>query len=247
MPTRGIGGGASRNLRPVIIAALAAGFLMLGSNLTYRALAARLAAPASARPIAPEVLSGFPLQIGDWVGQDVPLDPAIVVRTDTDAHVNRGYSRAGGLESVGLYVACGVKVRDLAPHRPEVCYTGNGWTLAGRRLLECPSKDGPPLTCRLFTFSRGTLGAEKIVVLYYYIVDGRTCHDVSVLRFNFWRIGYVAQVQIAALVTEAMTTESATALVSDFVVEAAPRIAGLFERIADDRAADSSRPGDKEE
>jgi hypothetical protein len=231
----------NRSLRPVTIAALSAGLLMLVCDLSYRALANRLAAPVTTRAIPQETLSGLPLQMGDWVGQDVPLDPAIVIRTDTDARVNRNYSRAGGQESVAFYVAAGVKVRDLAPHRPEVCYTGNGWTLTKRTPLEYPLKDGKTLTCWLFTFSRGSLNAQEIAVLYYYIVDGRYCRDVAELRFNFWRIGYVAQVQVAASVTGSLTADLAAELVSGFAVDSSPMVAGLFEHVGSDPNSSSSQ------
>ena len=224
----------NRSLRSVVIAALSASLLMLVCDLAYRALADGSAAPGTAKPITPEALNGFPLQMGSWIGVDVPLDPAIVTRTDTDAHINRNYSRAGGTENLGLYVAGGVKVRDLAPHRPEVCYTGNGWTLERRRPLEYPLSDGKTLLCWLFTFSRGSLEAQEMVVLYYYIVDGRFCRDVAELRFNFWRIGYVGQVQVAAPVTRSLTADSAGKLVCEFAVDSAPLIAGLFERAASD-------------
>jgi EpsI family protein len=235
--------GDSPNRRPVIAAAVAASLLMLASGLTYHTLAARLAAPVTTRPIAPEAMKEFPMQIGGWTGQEVPLDEAIVRRTHTDAHINRQYSRHNGLESVSLYVACGVKARDLMVHRPEVCYVGAGWTRTDRRSLDLPLSDGRVLPCNAISFSRGTLDTTNIVVLDYYIVDGEYCRDISLLRSKVWQgsgaVRYVAQVQIAAPIADPAGADSAVRVVSDFAVDSASSIAGLFEHIDTDLSEDS--------
>jgi EpsI family protein len=218
--------------RRVIAAAVAASCLMLVFGLTYRVLAGRLAGPAATAPIDPATVGRFPMQIGEWTGQDVPIDEATVRATDTDAHINRRYTRPGAFESVTLYVACGVKARDLMPHRPEVCYTGNGWTLADKRSDELALSDGTKLPCNIMEFSRGGFSTQRIVVLDYYIVDGQYCSDVSLLRSKAWRgsgaVKYVAQVQVVTSVTATTTAESAMRLVSVFADESAASLAGLF-------------------
>jgi len=220
------------SMRPVLIAATAASILMFAFGETYRVLAARLAAPAAATPIDPAALEQFPLQIGNWTGEDVPLDDAIVRATDTDAHINRRYSRHNGSGRISFYVASGVKARDLMPHRPEVCYTGAGWTLTDRRLVELPLSDSAKLPCNIMQFSRGVLNTQKIVVLDYYLVDGQYCADISLLRSKVWRgsatVRYVAQIQIVTSVTEALNAEAAAKAISDFAVESAALTASLF-------------------
>lgn len=225
--------GISRYRQSVIVAAVAASFVMLVFGIGYRVLAARLAASVNTAPIDPAVMERLPLQIGGWAGQDVPMDEALVRATDTDAHVNRRYSRHSGMESVSLYVACGVKARDLMPHRPEVCYTGSGWTLMDRRSVELPLNDGTELPCNVMQFARGALNAEKVMVLYYYIVDGQYCQDVSLLRSKAWRgsgaVRYVTQIQIVVPITVTLPADSAQRIISDFAGESASLIARLFE------------------
>jgi len=233
----------NQNTRPVMIAAITAGFLMLILGLGYRVLAARLAAPGNAIPISFAMLERFPLQVGDWTGKEVPLDEEIVRATDTDAHINRSYSRNNGLEFVSLYIATGVKARDLMPHRPEVCYTGAGWTRTDKRSMELPLSDGIALPCNVMQFSRGILTTQKIVVLDYYIVDGEYSSDVSLLRSKAWRgsgtVHYVAQVQIVTSISPNQTADSVTKTVSTFAVESASLISQLFEDIEDDQEADN--------
>jgi len=233
------------NRQSVIVAAVVAGFLMLVSSAAYRALAARLAAPVNASPIPPAALERLPLQIGGWTGQEVPLDEAIVRATDTEAHINRRYSRHNASEYISLYVAYGVRARDLMPHRPEVCYTGAGWTLIDRRSMELPLSDGMKLPCSVFQFSRSTLNTKKTVVLNYYIVDRQYCRDVSLLRSKAWRgsgtVRSVAQVQIVASVTANLTADLAARIVYTFAVESAPSISRLFESTKESRRSDKGR------
>jgi len=233
--------------KSVIIAAIAAGLLMFLSSAGYRILAARLEAPVNTTPISFATLQRLPLQIGDWTGREVPLDEAIVRATDTDAHVNRSYSRRGGLEFVSLYIATGVKARDLMPHRPEVCYTGAGWTLMDKRSMELPLSDGTSLPCNVMQFSRGALNTEKVIVLDYYIVDGEYCRDVSLLRskavLGSGAVRYVAQVQIVTSVPSNQTEDPAVKTVRAFAVESALLISGLFEDIEDDQEDEDRKVG----
>ena len=234
----------NQNPRPVMIAAITASFLMLILGLGYRVLAARLSAPGNATPISSAALELLPLQIGDWTGREVPLDEAIVEATDTDAHINRSYSRNNSLEFVSLYIATGVKARDLMPHRPEVCYTGAGWTLIDKRSLELLLSDGTKLPCNVMQFSRGTLTAKKVLVLDYYIVDGEYSSDVSLLRSKAWQgsgtVRYVAQVQIVTSIPSNMTADPAIRTVSTFAVESTSLISRLFEDVEEDQQSDDS-------
>ena len=235
------------NRKLVIVSAVVAGFLMLVSTAAYRVLAARLEAPVNTTPISPAALERLPLQIGDWMGREVPLDEAIVRATDTDAHINRSYSRNNASQYISLYIAAGVKARDLMPHRPEVCYTGAGWTLIDKRSMELPLSDGMELPCMALQFSRGTLNTKKTVLLNYYIVDGQYCRDISRLRSKAWRgsgtVRYIAQVQIIASTTVNLNADSATRLVCDFAAESASSISRLFESAEEDRHSDKTRLG----
>jgi len=236
------------NSKSVIIAAVVAGFLMLVSSAAYQVLAARLASPVNTTSLPPAALEKLPMQIGDWMGQNMPLDEAIVRATDTEAYINRSYLRHNSLECISLYVAYGVRARDLMPHRPEVCYTGAGWTLVDRRSMELSLSDGMKLPCSFFQFSRGTLNTRKVAVLDYYIVDGQYCRDVSLLRSKAWRgsgmVRYVAQVQIVASITANLTADSAEKLVRAFAVESASSISKLFENAEEIRRSDKGRFND---
>jgi EpsI family protein len=233
------------NRKSVAVAAIAAGLVIIVFSAAYSALAARLATPMNITLLTPAELELLPLDIGDWTGQEVPLDEEIVRATDTDAHVNRIYSRRNDTEHISLYIAYGGRARDLMPHRPEVCYTGAGWTIINRRSMELPLNNEMEISCNIFQFSRGTLNTKKTVLLNYYIVDGQYCRDVSRLRFKAWRgsgtVRYVAQVQIVTSTSVNLNASSAEKIACAFAAESASSISRLFESTGDTRLSEEAR------
>lgn len=228
--------------RPVV-AAIVASLIVLAFGLTYHTLAGRLAAPAPTIPIVHDALEQLPMGIADWIGEDIPMDEAIVRATGTDAHINRRYSRGSGLEFVSLFVGCSVSAFDRAIHRPEICYMRAGWTLMDRRSMELSLDGGIKLPYSMFQFYHGDLNREEAMVIHYYIVNGQCYEDVSLLQAKLWRLGatanYIARVLIVAPVRTS-TAETAKRLVSSFAVDSASSIAELFERIRKDQSGHST-------
>lgn len=224
------------NQRSVFIAAAVASFLMLILGVGYRAVAARLAAPVNADPITQETLDRLPSQIGEWTGRDTPIDPNVVEETDTDACLSRRYAKDNGSEVISLWIASGVQVRDLMPHRPEVCYTGSGHTLTSQRVVELPLDSERCLLCNVMHFTRHT---ERVMVLYYYIVDGQYCQDVSQFRYRILdRIGYVTQVQVVTAVRPPGGVEAAEKTAYDFARDSAGPLVDLFKNREEDHPQD---------
>jgi EpsI family protein len=177
--------------------------VLIASGATYRSLAGHYARRTGGITLDRGTLGKLPLEVGEWLGQDVPLEDAIIQATDTDDHVNRKYVEGRGGRQVSFWLAYGIQLRDLQPHRPEVCYPGAGWTLDEINEVSLQLEAGGKLPCRILSFHRGGLQSDIVVVLNYYIIDGTYCPDVSLLRSKQWRLGqggarYAAQVQIAS-------------------------------------------------
>ncbi len=209
--------------------AVAGILLLLAAGTGYRLLAAHYARPAGSVQIPHGTLASLPFEIGDWTGFDEPLDEQVIRATDTDDHLNRVYRRRGG-GAVGLFVGYGFSLRDLAPHRPEVCYPGAGWAVMETRQITDTAADGTELPVQVHQFRRGGLLSERVTVLNYYIVDGQNCADVSLLRSRAWRRNtsatYAAQVQIVA--GGADEDGKSEELVRAFGVSSAPVIRALL-------------------
>lgn len=216
-------------------AALAAACVILAGGVFSRWLSA--AYDASNPPVlGPGALDRIPMQIGSWTGRPRPLDEAIVRAADLDSYVLRSYSRLGR-ESVGLYVGFGIRVRDLAPHRPEVCYPGNGYTLREQHALRIAAGKSE-LPARLLVFSSAGLGATNVAVLTFYIVDGRIVDDVSGFRWRMWAgqnaADYVAQVQITTVFGTEERSSAARSVVEEFAADAATLIVdGVIAAVAE--------------
>ncbi len=210
--------------RAVFVAAI----VLTVSGLAFRTLADRLNRSAGEPTLPRGTLERIPIRIGDWVGRDDPLDERVRAATDSDDLVNRNYALQGGIHQVGFYVSYGVRARDLAPHRPEVCYTGNGWTSKGIEFVELHMPSGASLSCRLLKFGRGGFDERTIVVANYYIVDDTFFPDVSFLRSQAWKgesaVGYTAQVQVACSTSAFRDESAARAAVEQFAAESAETV-----------------------
>ncbi|MBN1346207.1 MAG: EpsI family protein [Phycisphaerae bacterium] len=206
--------------------------LLAVSGVGYRVLAMQLARPTESVPLPRGSLSELPLRLSDWIGRDVPLSEAIIRRTDSDDHVNRVYARHGGTQVVGLFVAYGVRGRDLMPHRPDVCYPGAGWALREKRVISIPLDNDRVLECQVYRFSRGGLDTSMVTVLNYYVVDGEYCPDVSLLRSKVWRGSgrshYMAQVQISCGENALIPATTALEAARSFAVASADPIRALL-------------------
>jgi hypothetical protein len=228
--------------RQLIASLITAGFLLFAFDFIYNATAEWLNAPVTASPISQELVDGLPIQIGSWIGQDVPIDENIIRFTGTDAYISRRYSRNQGLENILLYIPCGTNARALAAHRPEVCYPSAGKMLMNRTSAEFTLKDGTVLPYTIFIFSSGGLNIDKVFVLNYFIIDDKYCGDYSLLESKAWRgsdtVVYIAQVQITASITGSMTTDSMTKIISDFAIDSAIPIANLFKSIDNNKLFD---------
>lgn len=217
--------------------------LMIASGAGYRMAAGRLSGLAGSVVLARGTLNALPLQIGPWNGSDAAVDERIVKATDTDDHVSRNYVRSDGGGEVSLFIAYGVRFRDLMPHRPEVCYTGAGWTLEETSERTLTIDDEFELPCQVHRFGHGGLGSRSITVLNYYIIDGQLCKDVSLLRSHAWRlktdVRYIAQVQIAS--SGRGMRNRAAEVVSAFAADSAPAIRRTLEEAVEKAMVGDSR------
>ena len=219
--------------KPMIVASCTAAVLLLFAGVGYRSLARQLNRATGQQPFAAGTLQSFPQNIGNWVGHDVTLEESIIQAADVDDYLNRVYTRKFDNQTVGFWIAFGIRARDLMPHRPEVCYPGAGWTLRHQDNATLEIGPSTELQARILEFAAGNLNANNLTVLNYYIVDDETCADVALLRSKAWRgqtaIRYMAQVQITCQLNPALGASPVDA-VRDFAQESYPLIRNLLEK-----------------
>ncbi len=119
------------------------------------------------KPESPARVASIPLQLGDWVGQDVPLDKRTYQMLETQDILYRRYRSDSERSPVDLSIVLSRGNRK-AFHPPEVCYVGSGYHLDRRphEFLEIPSMAGGSRVP--FNSLRVGYGQDQELVLFCY-------------------------------------------------------------------------------
>ncbi len=234
----------------VMKAMVVATAVMIAGGVAHRIVANYYGRPTDSVPLANEDLARLPMDLGPWIGTDVPLDEAIIRATDTDAHINRTYRKDG--KSVAVFIAYGVNARQLLPHTPRVCYPQNGWTQDDDSVVDLELTDKSQLPCTIYRFTRGGLTHESVRVLNYYIVDGQYSPNEALLRNRAWRgssgIRYMLQVQVScggATSLGESDKDPREEAVRDFVRHCAPELRELIDSLTTTAPSATTKPAAK--
>jgi len=115
----------------------------------------------AAAPAANLDVSALPMQIGDWSGTNVDVDPRLFDRTGALSMVSRSYSDSSGRRAtvqLTSYTMAGLMVM---PHVPVNCYRAHGWTI----LKDDWQKDDADRRFRFMAVENAGLRAS---VVYWY-------------------------------------------------------------------------------
>jgi EpsI family protein len=115
-------------------------------------------------------LQNFPLQLGNWTGYDIPLDPDILKVAAVDDYLNRAYQAPDGI-MLGLYVGY-YKSQQTgdAIHSPKNCLPGSGWQPVVAERVDLTRADGSHAPVNLYIIEKGL---QRQLVLYWYQSHGR--------------------------------------------------------------------------
>jgi hypothetical protein len=202
--------------------------LLVVIGIGYRLVATKMNVIVTT-PIKLDVpLSEFPIRIGQWVGRDVPISETVLKVAASDDFLSRLYVNESNNQWANIYIAYTARPRTMLGHRPQVCYPANGWTHENTEHIQLISDSGRTINCLLHNFNKSTSETEEIVVLNYYIVNGRLTDDESVFSGLSWRTPnvdgnparYVAQVQISSVLENSV--RKAARDVTDLILEFFP-------------------------
>jgi hypothetical protein len=126
------------------------------------------------RPPLRRELSSLPMELGEWLGKDEPVDPDIVERSQTTEYLNRAYEspRHPGLV-IRLWINYS-RVGTNLRHSPEICLPSAGRTKIEsqtRELLIRP-KEGRATPVTRLAYTRGDL-VEHVGFWYYIFGEGK--------------------------------------------------------------------------
>ncbi len=122
-------------------------------------------------------LRTFPAALGQWTGQDSPLEPDVVKVAAVNDHLNRTYRSPQS--SISLYIGYYQSQRQgEALHSPLFCLPGSGWQpVANRRIALRPARGTWPEVNQLVV----ERGLDRLLVLYWYQTSMR------VTASEYWR------------------------------------------------------------
>jgi EpsI family protein len=156
----------SRSKRTILCGAI------LSSGLVAQAALARL--NQTERPPLRRALASIPLEMGDWSGRDLPVDPDIIERAQTTEFLNRSYeslNRPGVVVSLWVnYSREGTNLR----HTPEICLPSGGWTKieSHTRVIDVLTKGAGTIPITLLSYTQGEL-VQHVGFWYYIFGEGR--------------------------------------------------------------------------
>lgn len=202
--------------------------VLLLTGVVYRVAAPYLKAIVENPITLPVPLEVFPFTINNWAGKDTPITETIQRVAATDDFLNRLYIDRANSRWASVYLAYYARPRSMLGHRPEVCYVAGGWVHDGTEQSQVISSAGRTIPCLVHRFHKASPQNDEIVVLNFYIVNGRLTDDESVFTGIGWRTPniagnparYVAQVQISSILENSVRT-AATDL-TDLMLEYLP-------------------------
>jgi hypothetical protein len=87
-----------------------------------------------------------PNTLGNWVGQDNPVEQATLEQAGAVSHVNRRYVNSETGQQVDLWLIVG-HAREICRHTPDICYPSQGYSQQGSRVvfpIETSDDEGEP-------------------------------------------------------------------------------------------------------
>ena len=200
---------------------------LLLTGAGYRAASSYLKIVSGSTIVLPVPLSAFPAEIGDWVGENIPIPANIQRVAQNDDFLNRLYVHEATNQWVNVYVAYSGQPRTMLGHCPEVCYVAGGWVHENSGRAQLLSSAGRTIPCLIHHFRKPAPQNDNIVVLNFYVLNGQlTCNERGFSSLG-WRspnirgtaARYVAQVQISAVLENSVRTAAVdmTDLILDFL------------------------------
>jgi len=200
--------------------------LLIAAGTVYRQTAAHFHAISDQPIYLKTPLKEFPDSVGNWSGTDVPISETILKVANNDDYLMRKYENTETGQSVSLYIAFSARPSTMRGHRPEVCYPGSGWVHDNSTKQEVPLGSGCSLSCLVHRFHKPFPGSGNVVVLNYYILDGRSTTSEDAFAGLKYRMvnysgkahKYVTQVQISSSMTNSVITAASEFgdLISEF-------------------------------
>ncbi len=131
------------------------------------------------RPPLRGPLATVPMELGDWLGRDVSVDPRVLKESQADEYINRIYeNRKDPSRRLWLWInysRMGLNLR----HSPKICLPSGGWTEIESESRMVPIRYGADRSIRIMRlgYAQGEL-VQSIGFWYYIFGEGGLEHYV---------------------------------------------------------------------
>jgi len=178
------------------------------------------------KPVALEnPLKTFLFNVSGWTGRDIELADTIQQTAGNDDFLNRLYVNKASDKWVNLYIAYSARPRTMLGHRPKACYVAAGWVHDSTEQSQFTDLYGRKIPCLIHRFHKPAPDSRQIIVLNFYILNGRFTNSEKGFSGLGWRTPnikgsparYVMQVQISSALENCIreAAEDLTPLVLD--------------------------------
>jgi hypothetical protein len=115
-----------------------------------------------------ELLKKVPLQVGDWHGEDKPIDPNVRHTAGAVGAVSRTYRNSRTGEQVDLWLIVG-HARDVSAHTPNICYPASGFEARATEnsLYAMAFQDQPSTPFLTNTFLKEDVTGQRLVRVFW--------------------------------------------------------------------------------
>lgn len=119
-------------------------------------------------------LGACAMQIGDWVGEDQPVETFVLEELSPSDMLVRTYTGSSTMDRIWLVIAYFENAR-WGAHDPEVCYRSQGWQIENLPSRAVSRLDGAPVQTNVFRVFRRE--EERLVLYWWYIDEQRAMAD----------------------------------------------------------------------
>jgi EpsI family protein len=134
--------------------------------------------------VARQSLRELPYTLGDWIGEDHPIQERIVQAVSVSDYTNRAYFEAGADAPVQLYIGYYASQRTGDTiHSPKNCLPGTGWNPVRPEIAKISLPSGRQIPVNEYVIRRDQ---NKQMVFYWYQGRGRVI--ASEYAGKFWMV-----------------------------------------------------------
>jgi exosortase D (VPLPA-CTERM-specific) len=115
-------------------------------------------------------LKQFPEQLGSWTGRDVPIEPDVLDILRPSDYVERIYSNPEKTQYIDLLIPFYRSQRaGEAPHSPQHCLPGSGWTPIENQHIRLTVPGHEPFPANRYLITKGD--ARQMVLYWFWAHD----------------------------------------------------------------------------